>query len=392
MTLFILIFFALTLYFAQNKNRVTSPISNARRTWSYILTAVAVAQFLLGFKYSTQHHYFIGAFIGAWAWFTYEARKGQTTWRNVFKTIILVSSSVVYLVAVDQPDNWALVVVQGFFLIIVLALQGYFIKTSVPMKVSDSHVDVAARKPKTEFTKRVPLLKLSKRTKSIIYWIGGIIIFIILLPFIIFIIDKGVDSYMHYFYSVKNIGKEEVDSCVMLDDVPISEIVHYKSDGAVDVYPIDDYYNMPDSMVRPDTTISHVDPYLKTYSTGNLKTDLRNMIIEQNKFCPMRIDDGVNIAIVQEENNYVTHYAAIDEAILDLSGMLAEKDKIITTMKNAMTDYIITSNNANEEYRKTFALYVANRKGIEYHFYGNRTNKSFDVVFSCDELKKLVQL
>lgn len=244
MTFFVLILFSLTLYFAQNKRRIISTLSNARRDWSYILGVIGIVQFLMGFKFDSKHC-LIGAFIIAWAWFTYRARKGQKkTWRTIIKTVILILSSIVFLASVNSPYNWEPIVIQALFLIFILALRGVFSKIQINTKTSCSN-DVDA--PTMDVEKRTHI-GLSKRTKRLIYWIGGIILFITILPFIIFAIDKAVDAYMHYYYSVQSIGKnEEVDSCVVTDDVPISDIIYYPSDGNVEVYPVEGYYNTLDS-------------------------------------------------------------------------------------------------------------------------------------------------
>lgn len=243
MILLSLILFSLTLYFAQNKSRVSSPISNIRRNWCYLLGVVGVVQLLMGLRYNPRH-YFIGAFIIAWTWFIYEARKGQKiTWKTTVKSVVLILSSFVFLAAVDLPNSWLPMVIQAILMTLVIALKGAFRSTSYK-KVShflnnnsDSMIEEEGTHP-----------KLSKKTKRLIYWIGGIILFILLLPFIIFTIDKVVNGYMDYFYSVQHLSdSEEVDSCVVTDDVPISDIIYYRSDGTVEVYPIEEYYNSADS-------------------------------------------------------------------------------------------------------------------------------------------------
>lgn len=243
MILFVLIFFFLSLYFAQNIQRVTSPISNARRNWSYILGVIGVVQFLMGFSYEPKH-FFIGAFVGAWACFLYVARKGQkVTWKTTVKSVVLILSSFVFLAAVDLPNSWIPMVIQAILMTLIIALKGAFRITSYKTvshflnSNSDSMIEEKRNHP-----------KLSKKTKRLIYWIGGIILFILLLPFIIFTIDKVVDGYMDYFYSVQHLSdSEEVDSCVVTDDVPISDIIYYHSDGTVEGYPIEEYYNSADS-------------------------------------------------------------------------------------------------------------------------------------------------
>lgn len=243
MILLSLILFSLTLYFAQNKSRVSSPISNIRRNWCYLLGVVGVVQLLMGLRYNPRH-YFIGAFIIAWTWFIYEARKGQKiTWKTTVKSVVLILSSFVFLAAVDLPNSWIPMVIQAILMTLVIALKGAF-RSIAYKKVShflNNNSDSMIEEERNHS-------KLSKKTKRLIYWIGGIILFILLLPFIIFTIDKVVNGYMDYFYSVQHLSdSEEVDSCVVTDDVPISDIIYYRSDGTVEVYPIEEYYNSADS-------------------------------------------------------------------------------------------------------------------------------------------------
>lgn len=245
MIILVVILFALTLYFSQNQSRVQTKISYSRRNWSYILASVAVLQLLLCI-YGNQH-LFIGVFVGIWARFTYTARKSASSWKGACKTILLVLSSFVYLASVNGPMLWEPVAIQATILIVMIVLQrnlGRLSTSNVPdMDETNEHKGNSSQKSNRLF------FNVSKRTKRIIYWIAGVIIFIIVLPFIIFFVDKIIDGYMHYFYSVQQIGKvEEVDSiCVVEDDIPTSDIIYLHSDGTKEVYPIDEYYNIPDS-------------------------------------------------------------------------------------------------------------------------------------------------
>lgn len=253
MIFFVLIFFVLTMYFAQNKHRAKSLISNVRRNWSYILGVIGTVQFLMGFTYGPKH-FFIGAFVGAWAWFVYVARKGQkVTWKTTIKTTLLVLSSIIYLAAVNNPNSWVPVALDAIFLVIVVALGFDFTRVTNPTNVViTSDTSPVSREIVDEARSLAGLKlhhKISKRTKRLIYWISGIILFIIILPFIILAIDKAVDGYLHYYHSVQNIGKEEeCDTLVTIEeDVPISEIIYYRSDGNLEVYPIENDYNSLDS-------------------------------------------------------------------------------------------------------------------------------------------------
>ena len=253
MIFFVLIFFVLTLYFAQNKHRAKSLISNVRRNWSYILGVIGGSQFIMGFTYEPKH-FFIGAFVGAWAWFVYVARKGQkVTWKTAIKTTFLVLSSIIYLAAVNNPNSWVPVVLDAIFLVIVVALGFDFTRVTNPTTVVTT-IDTSPISREIVDEARSPAglkphHKISKRTKRLIYWISGSILFIIILPFIILAIDKAVNGYLHYYHSVQNIGKEEkYDSVVVTEeDIPISDIIYYRSDGNVEVYPIENYYNSLDS-------------------------------------------------------------------------------------------------------------------------------------------------
>lgn len=257
MIILVVFFFALTLYFSQNQSRVRSKISNSRRNCSYILAVVAVSQLLLC-KYGVQH-FFIGVFVGIWALYTYTVRKsGTTSWKGICKTFLLILSSFTYLASVNLPMHWEPVAIQATILIVILVLQRNLRRLTFTSKGPDMN---ATNVHKDNSEKSIGLFSnVSKRTKrsmsirpGIIYWIAGVIIFVIVLPFIIFIVGKAVDGYMDYFYSVQNIGKvEEVDSCMIdtcltTEDVPISEIIYYRSDADVEVYPTNEYYTPSDT-------------------------------------------------------------------------------------------------------------------------------------------------
>ena len=389
MIFLVLIVFLLTLYFAQNKNRVASTISIARRNWIFILGVIGIIQFLMGFTYEFKH-FFIGAFVGAWACFIYVARKSQKiTLKTTVKTIVLVLSSMIYLAAIDNPYNWVPIAFEAICLIIVLVLRFDFSEMSTQNRVTSSDI-IASSNETSPISKSIsdeltqspelkPQSKLSILTKKLIYWIGGIILIILILLLIILAIDKAIDGYMHYYHSVEGIGKiEEVDA----------RVTYAKASNYGTMYDDDMMCDNPDF-----GTVSQyhdVNPYLMTYSSGNLKKDLENIIIAQNKECPLRLMDGVFIAVIKEEPHFVTHYTVIDESIFDLSQL--SDIKIISQIKNSMADYMITSNSADEHYRLTLALYTANGKGLKYHFYGNQSNQSFDVFFSKEELDKLIQI
>lgn len=389
MIFLVLILFILTLYFAQNKNRAKSLISNARRNWSYILGVIGVGQFLMGFAYEPTH-FFIGIFVGIWAWFNYEARKGQKlTLKTTIKTIVLVLSSMIYLASINNPNSLYSVTLEAIFLIIVLVLRFDFSRMSDHKRVASPTI-VATNSETDPISKGIidesiksselkPQPKLSNKTKRLIYWIGGIILLILILPFIIFAIDNAVNREITYYHSVQGIGKvEEVDSCVTGADEPTYDIMN-------------DYDMMCDNSDSiAERQYHYVNPYLMTYSSGNLKKDLENIIIAQNKECPLLLMDGVYIAVIKEEPHFVTMYTVIDESLIDLSQL---RDlKTISIMKNSMTDYMIASNKADESYRITLALYTANGKGLKYHFYGNHSNQSFEIIFSKEELDKLIQI
>lgn len=125
MILLIIPFFALTLFMSQNHNRVESQISDARRNWSYIMAVVAVSQLLMSVH--NLEHLFLGLFVGMWAWYTYMARKSKSTsLKGVFKTILLVLSSYIYLASVRISFDWLPLAIQAGILVVMMILQGYF--------------------------------------------------------------------------------------------------------------------------------------------------------------------------------------------------------------------------------------------------------------------------
>ena len=197
MIFFVLSLFSLSLYCAQNSQREESAISNARRNWSYILGVVGIAQFLMGFTYEPIH-FFIGAFVGAWAWFVYVARKGRViTWKTTIKTIVLVLSSIIYLATINNPNSWGSVALEAIFWLMVVVLRFDFNRVPSPTTVETTGKTPSKSGKSINNTDKLaepkPQFKLGNKKRRLIYWIGGIILFIIILPFIILAIDKAVE-------------------------------------------------------------------------------------------------------------------------------------------------------------------------------------------------------
>lgn len=312
MTFLVIILFALTLYFSQNRNRIKSEISKKRSGWFSLLIIISIGQLILS-RYNTQHLY-IGVFLVLWSVYTYKARKPKSTsWKGWVKVIILVLSSLTYLSSVNSPYNWWPVVIQLVLMVAMLALQGnsvhlitdaktWFMKNWISGNNTlsiDSIIHNAEGKNtninnggeenvlsnnfnsessntnevqnenevqsenNVEKKSRIIFLSSKKKKRKIIYWVGGITILIIVLPFLIFIMKKAFDGYMHYYHSVQNIGKvEEYDSCCVdttgYENSPVYDNSYYQSNTyyqeaqSGETYVTDDYYNYNMSDTCPE--------------------------------------------------------------------------------------------------------------------------------------------
>lgn len=241
--------------------------------------------------------------------------------------------------------------------------------------------------------------KFSKKTKRTIYWIIGIVSIMIILPFMIAYVDKVAKSYITYYNSVQNINKEEsyhttpnVDNQSTAANYQQSNYDmkgNYLLSDTCSVFPEEDkedYNHYP-----PSDSLSEIDIYRILYSKGNYSQDLKQIITENNKQCPLRIGDGMAVAIIIDEKDYITHYCIVDENEWNLKGM-SHHMPTIESMKLAMQDYISSSSKNDELRLNTIILYIKNEKGIKYHFYGSQTDSSFDITFSCKELKKIIGL
>lgn len=306
MTFLVIILFALTLYFSQNRNRIKSEISKKRSSWFSILVVISIVQLIM-IRYSIQH-LFLGLFIAFWAVYTYKARKQKSTsWKGWVKVFILVLSSFTYLSSVNLPYNWEPIVIQLVLLVVMIVLQGYLARftpntqtwfqetwiskgNSLNTNTSDSNVDSENKRVNKnticngssyrcntesiytnqsqsenndEQKSRILFLtsKGKKKRKKIMYWIDSIVLLIIVLPFIVFIMDKAVDGYKHYYHSVQNIGKvEEYDSTSIdstgYDTFPVYGNVDYQGNTYYhqpetgERYVEDEYYNMPDTLAE----------------------------------------------------------------------------------------------------------------------------------------------
>lgn len=299
MTFLVIILFALTLYFSRNRNRIKSEISKKRGAWFSLLLIVSIGQLILS-RYNTQH-LFLGVFLILWAIYTYKSRKPKSiSWKGWVKVILLVLSSFTYLSSTNSPYNWWPVVIQLVLLIAMIALQGRSVHLIPNAKTwfnknwisgnntlsidqishnivgentsinngdeeniysnnlnSDSlNTNEVPGDSNEERKSRILFLtsKKKKKGKKILYWVDGIVLIIIVLPFLVFIMDKAIDGYKHYYHSVQNIGKvEEYDSCCIdttgyenssvYDNSYYQSNAYYQEAQSGDTYITDEYYN-----------------------------------------------------------------------------------------------------------------------------------------------------
>lgn len=109
---------------------------------------------------------------------------------------------------------------------------------------------------------------------------------------------------------------------------------------------------------------------------------LTQMIEEENKKFPQKLEEGVIITKSVLDDDYVTYLVECDEDILDMDLLRNNK----SYMKDSIKKNLLSDNPAMK-----FALkiYINANKGIAYRYVGDTSGDSFTIKFPISELKDL---
>lgn len=106
---------------------------------------------------------------------------------------------------------------------------------------------------------------------------------------------------------------------------------------------------------------------------------LKNMITQENKLYPTNIESGMDIIRSYDDGDYLVYDICIEEETYDF---VLCKDAVESGEAKAN----ISTSFADPMIKRIFKIIVPLKKGLKYHYYGNKTGDSFDVTFTPDEL------
>ena len=106
---------------------------------------------------------------------------------------------------------------------------------------------------------------------------------------------------------------------------------------------------------------------------------LKNMIAQENKIYPMNIERGMDIIRSYDDGDYLVYDIEIEE---ETPNFIIYKNSVETgEAKNN-----ISFGFSDPMVKQVLKVIVPLKKGLKYHYYGNKTGDSFDVTFTPDEL------
>lgn len=109
---------------------------------------------------------------------------------------------------------------------------------------------------------------------------------------------------------------------------------------------------------------------------------LANQIAIENSNCPSSIDEGIELVKIYDDGNNIVIDCKIDETIYDMALLQSNRDSMKDNMQDIFKD---------PSMKKTYKLVKSLNKGFVYHYYGDKSGKSCDIVFTNEEIAKNVR-
>lgn len=113
---------------------------------------------------------------------------------------------------------------------------------------------------------------------------------------------------------------------------------------------------------------------------------IRNKLATENNRLPMELDQGLTMTKVSYENDNIIFNIEVDETLYDI--------KLITSSESEIKKSIIsefTQSQNDLAVQNELKLLTSSGVGYIYRYYGNKSHKGIDIVFSPKELQKLMR-
>ena len=101
----------------------------------------------------------------------------------------------------------------------------------------------------------------------------------------------------------------------------------------------------------------------------------------ENDRCPYVISDGMEMTSVEDNGTYVVFNTKVDENHYNLDAF----ESMGPNFKEALREILKKDLSINQEVK----IMASQNRGLIYRYYGDRSHKKADVVFSVEELKDL---
>lgn len=109
---------------------------------------------------------------------------------------------------------------------------------------------------------------------------------------------------------------------------------------------------------------------------------LDNQLAMENSRCPYLVDEGMEMVKAYDDGENIIYACRIDEEMYDISAFKYAKDEIKQNMKEIFKDPLM---------KKQLGIIKSLDKGFVYHYYGDISGESVDIVFNNDELNRYLR-
>ncbi len=109
---------------------------------------------------------------------------------------------------------------------------------------------------------------------------------------------------------------------------------------------------------------------------------LENQLAIENSRCPYLVDEGMEMVKAYDDGANIVYACRIDEDMYDISALKYAQDEIKQNMKEIFKDPLM---------KKQLGIIKSLDKGFVYHYYGDTSGESVDIIFSNDELSRYLR-
>lgn len=106
---------------------------------------------------------------------------------------------------------------------------------------------------------------------------------------------------------------------------------------------------------------------------------LENLLAIENSICPHVVDEGLEMVKAYDDGENIVYACRVDEDMYDISALKYAQDEIKQNMREMFND---------PSMKKELGIIKSLDKGFVYHYYGETSGESVDIVFTNDELNR----